>query len=200
MLRGIAAYVRRHHIALLALFFALGGTAFAAGNALLPKNSVGSAQVINGSLQKGDLSGRAVAALKGNRGLKGAQGTPGAAGPQGPAGQQGVQGVQGPPGAAATNLWAVVDGAGTTAALTRGSGVTNTEWIGTGEYRITFNRSMSNCTYLATLGSVATGFFTTPGEISTGQSGSDPNAVLIFTRNSAGTVVNDLDFHLAVFC
>ena len=57
MLRGIAAYLRRHHIALLALFFALGGTAVAASNSLLPKNSVGSKQVINGSLAKADLSG-----------------------------------------------------------------------------------------------------------------------------------------------
>jgi len=98
MLRGIAAYVRRHHIALLALFFALGGTAVAASSSLLPRNSVGSAQVINGSLAKGDLSKKAVKALKGN---KGARGIPGAAGPQGPQGAlgpQGPQGVQGPAG------------------------------------------------------------------------------------------------------
>jgi hypothetical protein len=101
MLRGITAYMRRHHVALLALFFALGGTAFAAGGKLLPKNSVGSAQVVNGSLQKADLAGKAVKALKGNRGLRGTQGTPGAAGPQGPQGPQGAQGaqgIQGPPG------------------------------------------------------------------------------------------------------
>src|SRR5262249_50521774 len=110
MLRGITAYVRRHHIALLALFFALGGTAFAAGNALLPKNSVGSAQVINGSLQKGDLSGGAVRALKGNRGLRGAQGTPGAAGPQGPQGVQGVQGPAGPAGTAVAYVHVAADG------------------------------------------------------------------------------------------
>ena len=98
MLRGIAAYVRRHHIALLALFFALGGTAVAASNSLLPRNSVGSAQVINGSLKKGDLAGKTIKALKGN---KGARGIPGAAGPQGPQwiqGIQGIQGVQGPAG------------------------------------------------------------------------------------------------------
>ena len=95
MLRGIAAYARRHHIALLALFFALGGTAVAASNSLLPKNSVGSKQVINGSLAKADLSGKAVKALKGNKGVRG---IPGAAGPQGPAGPQGGQGVQGVPG------------------------------------------------------------------------------------------------------
>jgi hypothetical protein len=45
MLRGIGEYVRRHHVALLALFVALGGTAIAAGNGLLPKNSVGAAQL-----------------------------------------------------------------------------------------------------------------------------------------------------------
>jgi hypothetical protein len=92
MLRGIAAYVRRHHIALLALFFALGGTAVAAGHALLPKNSVGSAQVINGSLAKADLSGKAVRSLKGNQGPRG---IPGAAGPKGSPGAQGPQGLQG---------------------------------------------------------------------------------------------------------
>lgn len=99
MLRGIAAYVRRHHIALLALFFTLGGTAFAAGNALLPKNSVGSAQVINGSLQTKDLSGKARTALKGNRGPQGPAGAAGAQGPKGATGAQGVQGVQGAAGA-----------------------------------------------------------------------------------------------------
>jgi len=92
MLRGIAAYVRRHHIALLALFFALGGTAFAAGNALVPKNSVGTAQLKNGAVVKAKISKKTLAQLKGNRGLRGP------AGPQGTAGAQGVQGVQGPEG------------------------------------------------------------------------------------------------------
>src|SRR3954454_2620337 len=87
MLRRITAYVGRHHIALLALFFALGGTAFAAGNALLPKNSVGTAQLKKGAVTKQKIAGKTLKQLKGN---KGAQGAPGAAGPQGP---------QGPPGA-----------------------------------------------------------------------------------------------------
>jgi hypothetical protein len=104
MLRGIAAYVRRHHIALLALFFALGGTAVAASNSLLPKNSVGSKQVINGSLAKADLSGKAVKALKGNKGARGVPGAAGPQGPQGPQGVQGVQGVQGPVGPSASAM------------------------------------------------------------------------------------------------
>jgi len=59
MARAVWRYLARHHVALLALFVALGGTAVAASNALVPKNSVGSAQVINGSLQKADLSRKA---------------------------------------------------------------------------------------------------------------------------------------------
>jgi hypothetical protein len=78
-------------IACLALAIALGGTAFAA-TTLVPRNSVGSPQVINGSLQKGDLSGKAIAALRGARGPRGATGA------QGPTGAQGLQGIQGPKG------------------------------------------------------------------------------------------------------
>jgi hypothetical protein len=83
------AYLRRNHLALLALFFALGGSAYAAGTALLPKNSVGSRQVINGSLQTADLSKRAQRALKGRRGLQGVPGVAGAKGDKGDAGPPG---------------------------------------------------------------------------------------------------------------
>jgi hypothetical protein len=82
-------------IAWAALAIALGGSAFAATTTLMPKNSVGSPQVINGSLQKGDLSKRAVAALKGNRGprgFQGVQGDPGATGATGPKGDKGAPG------------------------------------------------------------------------------------------------------------
>ncbi|HEX7310703.1 MAG TPA: hypothetical protein VF232_05935, partial [Gaiellaceae bacterium] len=80
-------------ISLAALFLALGGTGYAAV-ALAPKNSVNSASVINGSLQKADLSKKAVKALKGNRGARGAVGAPG------PAGAAGAVGATGPAGAA----------------------------------------------------------------------------------------------------
>ena len=66
-------------ISLVALFVVLGGTGYAVVR-LVPRNSVGSAQVVNGSLQKVDLSKKAVAALKGNAGRRGPQGPPGAAG------------------------------------------------------------------------------------------------------------------------
>src|SRR5436190_18665646 len=107
MLGKTASYINRHHVALFAPFFALGGTSFAAGNALLPGNSVGTKQVINGSLQTNDLSKTALSSLKGNRGprgpagpagVQGAQGAQGATGATGTQGVQGVQGVQGTPG------------------------------------------------------------------------------------------------------
>jgi hypothetical protein len=82
-------------ISLVALFVALGGTSLAAVDALAPRNSVGSAQVINGSLQKRDLAKKAVAALKGNAGPAGPPGPAGTAGPQGPAGPAGASGPRG---------------------------------------------------------------------------------------------------------
>jgi hypothetical protein len=81
MLRGIAAYARRHHLALLALFLALGGTSFAAGNALLPKNSVGTAQLRNAAVTKQKIAKNTIKSLKGNRGPQGLPGPKGDAGP-----------------------------------------------------------------------------------------------------------------------
>ena len=98
--RAIFRYVRRHHLALLALFLALGGTSIAATHALLPRNSVASPQVVNGSLVQADLAKKTIKALKGNRGLPGLEGPRGATGAQGPAGfDSTVPGPQGPGGA-----------------------------------------------------------------------------------------------------
>jgi hypothetical protein len=103
--KSILRYVRRHHLALLALFIALGGTSVAAKNALLPRNSVASPQVVNGSLLKADLAKKTIKALKGNRGPQGATGPRGprgadstVPGPQGPPGAKGATGARGPAG------------------------------------------------------------------------------------------------------
>jgi hypothetical protein len=79
-------------IACLALAIALGGSAFAA-TMLVPKNSVGSAQVINGSLLTKDFKRGQLP--RGARGPRGAQGPQGEQGPPGPQGQQGQQGPVG---------------------------------------------------------------------------------------------------------
>jgi hypothetical protein len=95
-----ARHVRRNLIAYIALFVALGSSSYAAAAQLVPRNSVGSPQVINGSLQTRDLSRRAVAALRGARGPRGLQGRQGIQGIRGTTGAQGIQGAQGPPGTA----------------------------------------------------------------------------------------------------
>ncbi|MFL6067857.1 MAG: collagen-like protein, partial [Gaiellaceae bacterium] len=100
-MKRTASYVKRHHLALLALFFALGGTSFAATNVVLAANSVGTRQVIDGSLRTTDLSKAARTALKGNRGLTGREGpagAPGAQGSPGATGATGARGAQGVPG------------------------------------------------------------------------------------------------------
>ena len=93
---GLAHHLRGNVVGYLALFVALSGTSYAASTTLLPKNSVGSAQVINRSLQKGDLSKKAVAALRGARGARGPQGIQGIQGPQGVQGPKGDKGDTGP--------------------------------------------------------------------------------------------------------
>lgn len=90
------AYLKRHHIGLLALFIALGGTSYAA--AKLPRNSVGTAQLRKGAVTASKLSHGAKATLTGPAGTQGPKGDAGPAGPQGNTGAAGPQGVQGPKG------------------------------------------------------------------------------------------------------
>src|SRR5690348_18142161 len=106
MHRGLSL-VRRNLVAYVALFIALSGTSYAASTSLLPKNSVSSPQVIDGSLQKRDLSRRAVAALRGARGPRGLAGAQGAPGVQGAQGAQGAPGPAGPAGIANVGRFAL---------------------------------------------------------------------------------------------
>ena len=94
MLGGFLRFLRGNAIGLVALFIALGGTAYAATS--LPKNSVGTKQLKRGAVTKTKINKKTIKQLKGNRGLPGPQG---ATGPQGP---QGLQGPQGPPGVVGT--------------------------------------------------------------------------------------------------
>jgi collagen triple helix repeat protein len=97
MLKNSSKHLRQHFVAYLALFVALGGTSMAASNALVPKNSVGTAQVINHSLLKKDFkSGQLPRGARGPAGPRGLAGAQGAAGPAGPAGAAGAQGPAGP--------------------------------------------------------------------------------------------------------
>jgi hypothetical protein len=96
MVKRVGRYLGQHHLALLALLIVFGGGSAYAATTLVPNNSVGSAQVINGSLQKKDLTPKAVAALKGNRGPVGKAGPAGPTGLQGSKGDKGDTGATGP--------------------------------------------------------------------------------------------------------
>jgi hypothetical protein len=93
------AYLRRHHVGLLALFVALGGTSYAA--AKLPRNSVGTAQIRSGAVTQRKLAPAVRAELtpKTVLGSPGAQGPQGDPGPQGPQGDTGLPGPKGDTGA-----------------------------------------------------------------------------------------------------
>jgi hypothetical protein len=211
-MRRAASYVTRHHLALLALFFALGGTSFAATNAVLAKNTVGTRQVIDGSLRASDLSKTARSALQGNRGATGPAGPAGPTGPAGPAGAQGTPGTPGAPGApgatgetgppgppgapgqAAATLFVAMDAGGT---VTRSNGVTAAARASAGVYRISFGADISNCAYVATAGQDDGGSLFEDYHVYTSRTRTSTVNVEIFDENDD---LLDRPFFLAVIC
>ena len=99
MLARVARHVRGNLVGYLALLVALSGTSYAA-TTLLPRNSVGSAQVIDRSLRAQDF--RPGQLPRGVRGEPGPRGEKGETGPRGERGERGERGAQGPPGVART--------------------------------------------------------------------------------------------------
>jgi hypothetical protein len=125
------------------------------------------------------------------RAIKGLQveGKRGPAGPPGATGAQGAAGAKGDQGEPATRLWAVINASGTTG---RGSGVTGSAKLATGQYEVVFNRDVTGCSYQATMS-------ITQGEAVVQPRTSVPNGVFVGTFTSAGAAA-DRAFHLAVFC
>ncbi|MGE5764303.1 MAG: hypothetical protein ACM3ZF_10630 [Mycobacterium leprae] len=70
--------------------------------------------------------------------------------------------------------------------------------LGVGFYQVIFNRNVSNCAYVATIGDQANGQ-QPPGEITVATRAGNNNGVFVSTHNSAGGAA-DLDFHLVVIC
>src|SRR5918997_6935242 len=99
-MNGLSTYLRRHHIGLLALFIALGGTSYAAvtlsansvGSRELESQAVGSSELKDGTIMKRDLRERLYESLRGGGDGSGGAGAPdpgrpqGAARPRGPGG------------------------------------------------------------------------------------------------------------------
>lgn len=88
--KSMLGFLSHNTIALIALFVALGGTAYAA--TALPRNSVGTPQLKNYAVTTAKINQKTIAALKGNTGPVGPAGSAGPVGPAGPAGPQGTAG------------------------------------------------------------------------------------------------------------
>ena len=129
-------------------------------------------------------------------GPAGPAGAPGLPGANGAPGVNGAKGDKGDPGAPATKLWAVIDFNGTVA---RASGIgTGTFREDTGIYDVFFNRDVSGCAYVASLGGPDAG--TPPaGTVAVTNLADAPKGLFVITRNSAGNNAS-LPFHVAVFC
>lgn len=186
-------------VALLALFVALGGGAYAL---TIPGNSVGTKQLKKNAVTGSKIRANAITSSKVKNGSllrrdfrTGQLPT----GPQGPQGLQGPQGQQGPPGPPGPTVrhFAAVAGNGALDA-TRSSGATSATRLGSGLYEVAFDRNVSKCVYAATIADF-------PGDGNVGQIFAIPSAngaerVFVGTSNSAGNFYVDHAFSLAVFC
>ena len=93
-------------------------------------------------------------------------------------------------------LWATINADGT---IARGAGVVSAENIGqAGAYEVIFNRDVTQCAYVATLGN-PTGLTPPRGFIVTALRDGTTNGVFVLTRSTAD-VAADRSFHLQVSC
>jgi hypothetical protein len=210
-MRRLLSHLRSQAIGYLALFVALGGTAYAAS---LPANSVGTKQLKTSAVTTGKIKADAITTDKVENAtlqaqdfasgvlLRGPAGDTGPTGPQGPIGLQGLTG-----GVDTTILWAVVSaGNGVTpASIARGKHAVSANRFAQGIQEVKFDRDVSNCAYVATLGSsspaVSPGFYTPTSTTVTPVSGA-PDTVFVGTAYQSGGFPTGLDasFHLIVAC
>ena len=181
----------------LALFAALGGSSYAAitiTGKQVRDGSLSGRDVRNGTLTSRDVRDRSLRARDFKRGQlpTGPQGATGARGPAGPTGPRGATG------APATRLWAVVDSAGNVHAA---SGLVRTGSVkaaANGTYVISFNRDVSHCARVATIGGPRIGVGETEGFIRANLVA--PASLEVTTLNENGSTLEDHSFSLAVFC
>jgi hypothetical protein len=174
----------------LCLFLVLGGSAYAVSR--LPRNSVGAGQIKAGAVRSSEVKDRSLRAKDFATG----QLPTGAKGDRGATGATGPRGAAGTPGVNATSLFAAV---AANATITTSSGVvgTVTHTASTGIYAITFNRDVSQCAFLATIGARNGGVPSDP-EISANNQTGSPEQVVVQTF--LGATATDRSFNVAVLC
>ena len=174
-----------------------GGAAVAAG---LGKNTVGSWQLKNGQVKRVDLARDSVdtAKLRSNavRGEDVAEATL----DQVPEAALAMSAVFAQRAAQADNvLAAVVDGNGNLINA-QSANATNVFRVAPGRYEVQFNRVITDCAYIGTLGLVGSSGVPPAGFIGVvGVAGAGTDRVFVATRDTAGANA-DLAFHLAVIC
>lgn len=97
---------------------------------------------------------------------------------------------------ASGDRWAVI---GSGCVFARGKGFVSAVSDGTGACIVKFNRNVTRCVYLGTIGLPGISGTETPGQIAVVRRVSDPNAVYVTTQDSAGNLSNR-GFHLLVGC
>jgi hypothetical protein len=95
-------------------------------------------------------------------------------------------------------LWAVVNANGS---LARGVGAVSAGRVDgpTGTYAVVFNRAVTNCAYIGTIGLSGTVGSSPPGEITVVRRFDNSAAVHVETHNSAGLSA-DRGFHVSISC
>ena len=216
VLSSVVAYIRRHHIGLLALAVALGGTAYAA---IPARNGTikacyttkgGALRVVD---EKTRRCPRGQKLLSWNqRGRRGPRGLQGLQGPQGQQGGEGQQGVPGQPGAPAARHFATVSQTGgptPVTSLTSGT-ATGVSRDSQGKYTVRFPADVSRCSAVVTPGRNRA---SDPNANTTGRETPEvwpgyeffmgayaPESSSVSVRFFVGSTLTDTSFHVAVFC
>lgn len=170
-------------VALVALFVALGGSAYAVA-------TIDSADIVNGSIRNRDFKD---GTLRGNEAKKDGFG-PNAIKEQ----SLDASKLKQVPSAAiadGVNRHAVISNVG---AAVRGRGVASSAHAAQGQYQVIFDRDVRACVYSATLGDESAAGAGS-GQISVTSLAANVNGVRVVTRNSAGDFA-DRSFHLIVSC
>jgi len=173
-------------VACAALFVALAGTGVAAVVALVPNNSVGTAQLRNNAVVSAKVKDHSLAAKDFATGQL----------PAGPAGATGATGATGPAGPIGPGIttWAIVKANGT---LDKASGVTAVTRTAVGTYNVAFAVDVTNCSLLASAGSDSASS-KIRGAIANFNRTTTPTIVQVTT--STGTTAGDRAFSLAAIC
>jgi hypothetical protein len=190
-------------VAATALLVALTGTSVAAVSVVLPRSSVGTAQLKNNAVVSSKVQNNSL--LRAD--FKAGQIPAGPVGPAGPAGAAGPPGPAGPAGPSGAGAkWALVRPDGGIAA--QSGGVTLTAKPTAGQYILDFGSSVAGKLIVASSGQanditfrgvVSAGPCGGGAEGSTCPAGNDANHVRVFTDNPGETATEDHAFYIAVF-